>query len=91
MPSDEVDWMMGELVGAEEGKRVEIEPHLPDLHELCRAKTRDVSGSVSVAVGLAADLVDDVIVTSLFGGGLIVDPRIGELTWQLACTRTKGV
>lgn len=91
MPSDERDWAMGDLVEVEEGEQVEVKRRLRNLQELCHAKRRKVPESVSNAVGLAVELVDDAVITSSPEAGLIVDPRIDELTGQLASNRKKVV
>lgn len=45
-----------------------------------RAKRYKVPKSVSEAVGLAGELMGDVVVTSLHGADSAVDSRIDELT-----------
>lgn len=63
-----------------------MKQRLCDLHDSCRAKKRKVPASVSEAVGLAAELMNDAVITSSPGAVKVVDSRIDELTGRLAST-----
>lgn len=63
---------------------------LCDLQDLYRAEVRKHPASVSAAVDLAVEKMNDVVVTSSPGMGKIFDPRIDKLTELLASTGTEG-
>lgn len=70
------------MVEAKEGERVGLTRYLCNLQEPLRAKSHKVLESVSEAVNLAIELMNDAVVASSPGTNLIVDSRIDELMGQ---------
>lgn len=83
LPDDEEDWIIGDLVAVGAGKRVGVKRRLQDLQESCRIKKRKVPGSVSVAVGLAGELVDEALVATLPGQARAISHV--STSWRKSC------
>lgn len=75
-PSDAQHKTMGDLVQVEDGEQVGSQRRRRYLQEWCRTKRRTVPESMSEVVGLAVELVADVVVTFFPGAELIFDPRV---------------
>lgn len=82
---------MGNLVMVEEGERVEVKCRLRDLRDSLRAKRRKVPRVVAEAVPLVVELMNDAVVASSQGVGLLVNPRFSELKGRLASSFTSVV
>lgn len=90
IPEDEEDWTMGNLVEAHAEERVGVNRRLRDLQKSCRVKVLIVPGCAVESVGLAVELADDTVVTSPSAVG-VADPRIDELSVELASTRAEVI
>lgn len=91
LADDEKDWTIGDLVELDPEERVGVRCRFRDLQESCRFKRRKVPGSVSGAVGLAVELVDDAAVATSPCAGSSSHARFDELTQELSITRTEVV
>lgn len=90
-PDDEEYWTIGDLVEAGPDGRVGVERLLHDLQDSCCVKKRKVPESVSEAVVLAVELINDVVASTSSCAGSSIEPRINELTQELSITRVKVV
>lgn len=75
--------------GAE--KRVGAKHCIHDLQDSCRAKWPKISESVSQAVSLVVEVVDDVVTVSAPDAGRVADPHIDWLTRQSTNTIAKVI
>lgn len=91
MPCDKENGTMVDLVKVKVEERVGAKRRLSDLQESCSTKRCKVPGSVSEAVGLAVELVDDAVVASPPGTDNVVDSRIDELSERSESIREKVI
>lgn len=82
---------MNVLVQADESEQVGSGRRPQDLQKLCCSKKGKVSECVLKAVTLAVDPNDDTVVVSSPGANNIVAPRVGVLSRQLPCIRSKVI
>lgn len=87
----EEDGTIGNLVKVDVVERVGVRRRLYHLQEPCSAKWRRLPGSVSNAVVLVVELIDDAAVATLPCAGLNNQPRFNELTQELSNTRVEVV
>lgn len=78
------------LVEVEAEERVGVKCRLCDLQKPSRVEGRKVPETVVEAMDLAVKLADDTVVTSP-GAVDVAEPRVDELTRQLAITRPEVV
>lgn len=85
MHCEEGDWALRDSLGVAGILQGEVKRCVSKLQESCQAKRREVAEKVSEVLVLAVGLVADAVSSWSCGAGLIIDPRVDEMTlwWRV--------